>query len=338
MNGGAAHWVESLYNHHIRTIGLHAPLLLQFLQCPFNFRIRPPDDQASATEITERLSMKISPLELLLLEMSSGFYLGAFLLYLSELVLSRPTRVPWAPVTAGVGGVLFQSLAIFIRFGFQGHVALLSLREVISFFSWTLVLAFLYLEHQKKVRILGLFIFAIAFLSTLLVIGISFHAPLFATRAPIGFLLSLHTILIDLGLASAALSFIVALLYLLLDFFLRRKIFNRFFSRMPSLETLDQLNTNFSGLGFVFLTTGLIFAMIWSWKKFGSTIPYASQGRLAFMGALFVWVAYAATVLLRWSRRFRGKQAAYLSISGFLIFAATMFALVFFSKGSHFIL
>ena len=282
--------------------------------------------------------MKISPLELLLLELASGFYLGAFLLYLSEILLPRPTRVPWAPVTAGVGGVLFQSLAIFIRFGFQGHVALLSLREALSFFSWSLVLAFLYLEHQKKARILGLFIFAIAFLSTLMVIGISFHSPLFTTSAPIGFFLSLHTILIDLGLASAALSFIVALLYLLLDFFLRRKIFNRFFSRIPSLETLDQLNTNFSGLGFVFLTTGLIFAMIWSWKKFGTTIPHASQGRIAFLGAFLVWIAYAATVLLRWSRRFRGKQAAYLSISGFLIFAATIVALALFSKGSHFIL
>ena len=282
--------------------------------------------------------MKISPLELFLLEMSSGFYLGAFLLFLSEILLSRPTRIPWAPITAGIGGVLFQSLALFIRFGLQGHVALLSLRAVISFFSWTLVLAFLYLEHQKKVRILGLFIFAIAFLSTLMVIGISFHSPLFVTTAPIGLLLSLHTIPIDLGLASAALSFIVALLYLLLDFFLRRKIFNRLFSRIPSLETLDQLNTNFSSLGFLFLTTGLIFAMIWSQEKFGSTIPHASQGRLALIGAFLVWVAYAATVILRWSRRFRGKQAAYLSISGFLIFAATMFALAFFSKGSHFIL
>ena len=282
--------------------------------------------------------MKISPLELFLLEMSSGFYLGAFLLFLSEILLSRPTRIPWAPITAGIGGVLFQSLALFIRFGLQGHVALLSLRAVISFFSWTLVLAFLYLEHQKKVRILGLFIFAIAFLSTLMVIGISFHSPLFVTTAPIGLLLSLHTILIDLGLASAALSFIVALLYLLLDFFLRRKIFNRLFSRIPSLETLDQLNTNFSSLGFLFLTTGLIFGMIWSQEKFGSTIPHASQGRLALIGAFLVWVAYAATVILRWSRRFRGKQAAYLSISGFLIFAATMFALAFFSKGSHFIL
>ncbi len=282
--------------------------------------------------------MKISPLELLLLEMASGFYLGAFVLYMSEILLSRPTRVPWAPVTAGIGGVLFQSLAIFIRFGFQGHVALLSLREVLSFFSWTLVLAFLYLEHQRKVRILGLFIFGIASLSTLMVIGISFHSPIFSSRAPIGLLLSLHTILIDLGLASAALAFIVSLLYLILDFFLRNKIFNRFFSRIPSLETLDQLNNNFSGLGFVFLTTGLIFAMIWSWEKFGRTLPHASQGGLAFIGAFLVWVAYAATVLLRWSKRFRGKQAAYLSISGFLIFAATITALALFSKGSHFIL
>jgi ABC-type transport system involved in cytochrome c biogenesis permease subunit len=282
--------------------------------------------------------MTISPLEILLMEMASGFYLGAFLLYLAEILFTRIPRIPWAPLTAGIGGVLFQSLAIFIRFGFQGHVALLSLREALSFFSWSLVLTFLYLEHQTKVRILGLFIFAIAFLSTLMVIGISFHSPMFSSQQSIGLLLSAHTILIDLGLASASLAFIVSLLYLLLDMFLRRKIFNRFFSRIPSLETLDRLNTNFSGLGFVFLTIGLIFAIIWSWEKFGRALPYDSRGRLAFIGAILVWFAYMAIVLLRWRRRFLGKQAAYLSIAGFLIFAATMLALAFFSQGTHFIL
>lgn len=282
--------------------------------------------------------MSLSPLELLLLEMASGFYLGAFLLYLGEIVLSRVPRVPWAPVTAGVGGVLFHTLALFIRFGFQGHVALLSLREALSFFSWSLVLTLLYLEHQKKVRILGLFVFAIAFLSTLLVIGISFRSPLFTASRPVGVLLSAHTILIDLGLASAALAFIVSLLYLLLDFFLRRKIFNRFFSYIPSLETLDRLNQNFSGLGFVFLTIGLIFAIIWSWREFGRILPMESKGRIAFGGAFLVWFAYTAAVLLRWSRKFRGKQAAYVSIASFLIFAMTMFALFFVSKGTHFIL
>ncbi|MGC8530375.1 MAG: cytochrome c biogenesis protein CcsA, partial [Leptospirillia bacterium] len=73
-------------------------------------------------------------------------------------------------------------------------------------------------------------------------------------------------------------------------------------------------------------------------EKFGRTIPFASQGRLAFIGAIIVWLLYATSVLVRWNRRFRGKQAAYLSISGFLVFAATMLVLLFFSKGSHFIL
>ena len=295
--------------------------------------------RASRGSSRERLRVvTISPLEILLMEMASGFYLGAFLLYLAEILLTRIPRIPWAPLTAGIGGVLFQSLAIFIRFGFQGHVALLSLREALSFFSWSLVLTFLYLEHQTKVRILGLFIFAIAFLSTLMVIGISFHSPMFSSQQSIGLLLSAHTILIDLGLASASLAFIVSLLYILLDMFLRKKIFNRFFSRIPSLETLDRLNTNFSGLGFVFLTIGLIFAIIWSWEKFGRALPYDSRGRLAFIGAILVWFAYMAIVLLRWRRRFLGKQAAYLSIAGFLIFAATMLALAFFSQGTHFIL
>jgi ABC-type transport system involved in cytochrome c biogenesis permease subunit len=154
----------------------------------------------------------------------------------------------------------------------------------------------------------------------------------------VGLLLSIHTLLIDLGLASAALAFMVSVLYLLLDHFLRQKIFNRFFSRIPSLETLDQLNNNFSGIGFVFLTAGLFFAMIWSWEKFERIVPLATQGRLAFIGAILVWLLYAMTVLVRKNRRFRGKQAAYLSISGFFVFAATMMVLAFFSKGSHFIL
>ncbi len=272
----------------------------------------------------------LSPLEILLLKIAAGFYLGAFLLFLLDILSGREKASPWAGVTAGVGGVLLHTLSLFILFTSRGHITLNTLREAVSFFSWSLVVVFLFLEHQRKAHILGVLIFPVSFLSVLFVLGFRSSSSLMEGSTS-SILVSLHSILIDLGLASAALAFFVSTFYLLLDFFLKKKIFNPFFDRLPSLEFLDRLNREFNGLGFLFLTLGLVFVMIWSYRTYNMIWPWGKRGSWT----LVVWFLYLAIVLL-WRRgRFRGKQAAYVSVAGFFLFALTILAINLYMGRGH---
>ena len=266
----------------------------------------------------------------MLLKIAAGFYLGAFILLLWDVLSSRHKAIPWAGITAGVGGALLHTLSLFILFTLRGHFTLISLKEAVSFFSWALVVVFLILEHQRKAHILGIVVFPVSFLSLLFVLGVSTD-PAFLRSPTTSILISLHSVLIDLGLASAALAFFVSCFYLTLDMFLRRKIFNLFFNRLPSLEFLDRLNREFNGLGFLFLTLGLIFVMIWSYRTYATIWPWGQRGSWA----LLVWFLYLALVLLRWRRNFQGKQAAYLSIAGFFLFAMTILAVNLYMGGGH---
>lgn len=286
---------------------------------------RAPED-----ETKQEGSITLSPLEILLLKIAAGFYLGAFVFFLADILSGKGKAIPWAGVTAGVGGVLLHTLSLFILFTSRGHITLNTLREAVSFFSWSLVVVFLFLEHQRKAHILGILVFPVSFLSVLFVLDLKSGSSLM-TGSTTSILVSLHSILIDLGLSSAALAFFVSSFYLLLDFFLKRKIFNPVFDRLPSLEFLDRLNREFNGLGFLFLTLGLVFVMIWSYRTYNLIWPWGKRGSWT----LVVWFLYLAIVLL-WRRgRFRGKQAAYVSIAGFFLFAVTILAINLYIGGGH---
>ncbi len=249
---------------------------------------------------------------------------------LLDVLSGRSKAIPWAGISAGVGGVLLHTLSLFILFTSRGHITLISLKESVSFFSWSLVIVFLFLEHQRKAHILGVLVFPVSFLCLLFVLGVSTDQTFLHTSAT-SILISLHSILIDLGLASAALAFFVSCFYLLLDMFLRKKIFNPLFNKLPSLEFLDHLNREFNGMGFIFLTLGLIFVMIWSHRTYDTIWPWGQKGSWA----LLIWFLYLAAVLLRRGKSFQGKQAAYLSIASFFLFAVTILAVNLFMGGGH---
>ncbi|BAM06366.1 cytochrome c biogenesis protein CcsA [Leptospirillum ferrooxidans] len=279
------------------------------------------------------LEVPLSPIEILLIKIAAGFYFGAFVLLLGDILFSRVKHGSLAGVTAGVGGVLVHTLALFIHFTSMGHVALATLREAVSFFSWSLVVSFLYLEHQRKGSLLGILIFPVSFGALLFVLGEGVRSGP-AKEGAESLLVRLHSILVDLGLASATIAFFLSILYLLLETFLRKKIFNTLFNRLPSLEFLDRLNREFNGLGFLFLTLGLVFVMIWSYGTFGVLWPWGKRGSWAFL----VWFLYLGLVLLRLKKGFQGRQAAYLSIAGFFLFVVTILAVNLFVGGGHSVL
>lgn len=118
-----------------------------------------------------------------------------------------------------------------------------------------------------------------------------------------------------LGIACTACfarSFCVGLTYLLVRNNLKRKRLARRL-QLPPLTVLDQTNAHSMGIGFVFLTCGILCALARSALS-THTAPIGSS-TLLVVGVIWLW--YATALQLRVVGRGRGRRAAFFSIIGF---------------------
>ena len=110
-----------------------------------------------------------------------------------------------------------------------------------------------------------------------------------------------------------ALAFSVSLVYLFHERRLKGKRAGRLLHRLPSLETLDQLNYRALVWGFPLLTLGIITGALWgkhSWGRFWSW-----EEREVF--SLILWFLYAGLLEARMVVGWRGRRAATMTIIGF---------------------
>jgi cytochrome c-type biogenesis protein CcsB len=125
--------------------------------------------------------------------------------------------------------------------------------------------------------------------------------------------LSVHVTLAFLGNAVLALASAVSIVYLVHERELKVKRVGRFWKRLPSLETLDQLNYRALLWGFLLLTLGIVTGALWgkqSWGRFWSW-----DEREIF--SLVTWFLYAGLLEARMVAGLRGRRAATVTIVGF---------------------
>src|SRR4029079_7278329 len=85
--------------------------------------------------------------------------------------------------------------------------------------------------------------------------------------------------------------------------------------RLPSLETLDQLNYRALSWGFPLLTLGIVTGALWgkhSWGHFWSW-----EEREVF--SLILWLLYAGLLQARLVAGWRGRRLATVTIIGFAV-------------------
>jgi len=223
---------------------------------------------------------------------------------------------PWAQkiaTYATAAGFLSHSIALGIRLQESGYVPLTNLHEAISFFSWAMVLAFFWVEIKYHLYILGSFILPLAFLSLISATALPSEAPSFnPALVNIGF--GIHTLLSVLGIVAFSIAFIAGTIYLIQERFLKSKQLNTLYSRLPSLDLLDQWNRMAIFFGFPLLTLGIISGALWSQYAFGSLWgPNNSKQALS----LGIWFFYLLVLHGRLTIGWRAKKAARLAIIGF---------------------
>ena len=112
---------------------------------------------------------------------------------------------------------------------------------------------------------------------------------------------------------------------------IKNKKWSQFLHRLPSLQTLDDLNYLCLSLGFPFLTLGIITGSIWAEYAWGSYWNWDPKETWS----LVTWLIYAALLHGRLTIGWRGRRAAYFSIIGFAVVLFTFLGVNLLLPGLH---
>jgi cytochrome c-type biogenesis protein CcsB len=229
-----------------------------------------------------------------------------------------------------IAGFAVHILFTLDRYLEAGHTPITNLHESLSFFSMSVVGVFLFFENRFKMIVLGSFVTPVA----LILMALSSIFP--TALAPLNPALKskwlvIHTVVAFLGYASFAVAFGAAIIYLIQEHFLKKKKLGGLFQKLPSIDTLDEINYRCLTFGFPLLTIAIISGAIWAetaWGTYWSWDPKETW-------ALITWFVYAALLHGRLTTGWRGKRAAILAIFGFFVMLFTFLGVNLLMPGLH---
>ena len=218
-------------------------------------------------------------------------------------------------------GLLVHTFAIGFRWVVShklgiGYVPLSNLYESMVFFSWTMALVYLIAVQKLASRILGVFVMP------LVLIALASTSLMSDTVRPLvpalqSNWLTIHVVTCFLGYASFAVAFSANILYLIKV--RKREQGQGWLQRhLPEAGVMDEFSYRIIGLGFPMMSLGIITGAAWAnsaWGTYWSWDPKETW-------SLIVWLIYAAYLHARITRGWKGRRAAWLSITGFV---ATLF-------------
>ncbi len=255
-----------------------------------------------------------------------GFATVACLMYLwrtTSLLGTWTNRL----VLAGFGTHLLSTIH---RFSSSGHLPITNMHESLSFFALTIVGSYILFERKYKVTILGAFVIPIALLmiisSNAFPSGINELNPALKSNW-----LWIHTIMAFISYAMFTIAFSAAVIYLIQQHFLKKKKLGALFQKLPSLNTLDEINYRCLTIGFPLLTVAIITGAIWAEKAWGTYWSWDPKETWS----LITWFIFAALLHSRLTTGWRGKRASLLTIAGFLIMLFTFIGVNLWLPGLH---
>jgi len=266
---------------------------------------------------------------------SMGIYFICFLSYFI-FIASRNKILGTLSTSLLMIGLVLHTGGLFLRWvetrqtGF-GYVPLSNMYESLIFFSWTIVLIYLILEFKYQQKIVGVFVIPFAFLAialTSIVPGIDAKITPLVPALQSNWL-TIHVTTCFFGYASFVVSFGISILFLIRE---RKETRNKEVTKwLPSGSILDELNYKSIMIGFPMLTLGIITGAAWAnyaWGSYWSWDPKETW-------SLITWFVYAAFLHARFTRDWKGRKAAFLSIIGFISVLFTYFGVNYLILGLH---
>ncbi|KPK19443.1 MAG: hypothetical protein AMK69_24260 [Nitrospira bacterium SG8_3] len=239
---------------------------------------------------------------------------GGFIVYI---IKQQKTVYTWS-YRILLAGFVCHTLFLAHEYYSLGAAPVLSLKSALSFFSWTIIGAYLIFQLRFKLMVLGSFV---APLAAFLMIISSTIPGMEVVVKPMyrSIWLTIHVVTIFMGNGMLAVTFVAAIMYLIQEHQIKRKRLGSIYSRLPSLETLDSINYYALMYGFPLLTVGMITGSIYAQYALGSYWRWDPKE----VWSLITWLFYATLLHERVAVGWRGRKAAIMSIVCFLVLLFT---------------
>jgi cytochrome c-type biogenesis protein CcsB len=215
-------------------------------------------------------------------------------------------------------GFIFHTLFLMHQYYTLGTAPVISLKSTLSFFSWCIVGVYLFYQIRFGLMVLGSFVTPLA--SILMIISIAIPGVEYTIKPILkSAWLIIHVGTVFIGDALFVITFAAAIMYLIQERHIKKKTRGSFYTRLPSLETLDSINHHSLMYGFPFLTLGMISGAIYAQYALGSYWRWDPKE----VWSLITWLAYAVLLHERLAVGWRGRRAALMSIVCFCILLFT---------------
>jgi len=263
-----------------------------------------------------------------------------------------------------ISAIVANVLLFFIlgsRWIVAGYFPLSNLYESLLFLAWTLLTIYLYVEFKTKSKLMGAILIPIA----LLINGFAnlTLSPEMQKSSPLvpalqSNWLMLHVSMMMLSYGTLIMGSLLSILFLviskyqdvdlkvldessfpfyniMLDYY-EAKMFSPSdevseLGKLKLLQSLDNWSFRIIGLGFPFLTIGIIAGGVWANEAWGSYWSWDPKETWA----LITWIVFATYLHSRITKGWEGKKTALLGGLGFFVIWICYLGVNFLGKGLH---
>jgi ABC-type uncharacterized transport system permease subunit len=218
-------------------------------------------------------------------------------------------------------GVVLHGVALVELARGYGRLPVESFYGTLSLCAFLFALVFLFVDWRYDFASTSVALFPLVFLMTLVA---QMEQPVSAwtdVRVRDAWLI-VHIILVLAGYAALLLTAVSAVFYLIQERRLKTKKSPAVLEKLPPLGTLDNLISSSMGFGFVFITLGVVFGVLWAFIELGTRWVGNASITLSFV----TWGLCLFMIFMRASAGWRGRKAALMSLTVLGCGALTWFA------------
>ena len=207
-------------------------------------------------------------------------------------------------------GAVFHFVSIMEEGVATGRCPIGGFYETLSMCALLLALLYLAVQWRYRVESLSVFVFPLVFVMAL-VSTLSHPATGWTNPLLRKTWLTVHIVLVLLGFAALTLTVGASLLYLFQERERKAKKPSKFYYRLPALGTLDELIGRSMAVGFVLMTLAVIAAS--TWASIYLSNDWVGEPKIVI--SFFTWGVYMAMVVLRTTVGWRGRKAAWMTVT-----------------------
>ncbi len=264
-------------------------------------------------------------------------YVAAGIAYAIHFARRDPTAGRTA-TTLLMLGVLTHTFVIGMQTMEAGHVPFANPSRAVSTFVWLLALSYLYVEVTTDERAMGVFILPIIVALQVIPVlspGVEHRNPVLESPW-----FWVHVSSLLFAYATFGLAGVLGLTYMLQFKEIKKKHLGYLYTRLPSLQILDRMNSRATATGWAFLTVGVIVGVIWtidarSVAPEDTNLQAMSLNDPKIFFAALTWAVYSFAVVARRAMGWSGRRAAWLSAVGFAIVLLNFVPVSYFVETSH---